>query len=94
MRLFLAILFASALLATGAAAGSGKDGRAVVEHIFEVADTDKSGALSREEYAKAGLERFGVSFEQCDANQDGQTSLTEYLALYERHHPPADQVAL
>jgi hypothetical protein len=27
-----------------------------------------------------------VSFDECDANADGETSMPEYLALYVRHH--------
>ncbi len=68
------------------------DGTAVVKHIFEQADTDKSGALSAQEYKEAGLHEFGVSFEDSDTNDDGETSLVEYLALYERHHSKKSQI--
>ncbi len=80
------VLATSLLLATPALAGE-QDPRAVVEHIFEKADSDRSGALTAAEYEAAGLERFGVTFEQCDADADGETSLAEYLAIYDRHHP-------
>lgn len=65
----------------------GKDPIATVEHIFEMADSDRSGWLSPAEYAEARLESFGVSFAECDANGDGRTTLYEYLQLYVRHHP-------
>jgi len=71
-----------------ARAGGGCEGASVVEHIFDAADEDGSGSLSRAEYTAAGLERFGVSFEASDLDGDGETSLAEYLELYELHHPP------
>jgi hypothetical protein len=63
----------------------------VVEHIFAMADRDDSGALSRDEYAEARLERFGVGFDDCDADGDGETTLTEYLDVYLRFHPSTDR---
>ena len=74
-----------------APAGGGFTATEVVEHIFDVADEDRSGTLSADEYAAAGLERYGVSFGQSDLDGDGQTSLAEYLELYERHHPADDE---
>ena len=82
------------VLAGPALAGEGYDAQAVVRHIFEVSDTDDSGALSPEEYAAAGLERFGVTFEDCDADGDGETTFAEYLALYDRHHQGGDRRGL
>lgn len=89
----LALLVAPALLAaTPAAAGEGCGGdTAAVRQIFDSADTDRSGALSPAEYGNARLESFGVSFDETDANADGETSFREYLDLYLRTHPPADQ---
>lgn len=92
MRVLPALLLAAVLApASRAAAGGGHDPEAVVAHIFDAADTDRSGTLTATEYEDAGLARFGVPFEQSDANRDGETSLEEYLDLYRRHHPPADQ---
>ena len=81
-------------LADAALSGEGYDARAVVRHIFEVADADDSGSLTPAEYTAAGLERYGVSFQDCDADGDGETSLAEYLGLYDRHHPSDDGVSL
>ncbi|MDJ0852502.1 MAG: hypothetical protein QNK04_29370 [Myxococcota bacterium] len=86
--------FAIGVLPITAGAGEGHDPRFVVEHIFDVADQDQSQTLSSEEYAAAGLERYGVSFEETDANGDGETSLDEYLELYERHHPGDARVGI
>lgn len=94
---FLSLALAGALLLLSgapAAAGDAHDPRAVVEHIFDVADADGSGTLSEAEYAEAGLERFGVSFADSDLDGNGETSLTEYLALYDRHHASGDEVRL
>jgi hypothetical protein len=77
-----------------APAGGGEDAFSVVQHIFDMADKDSSGTLTRAEYRDAGLQRYGVSFDECDANADGETSMPEYLALYVRHHPAADRVSL
>jgi len=76
-----------ALAPASAAAGGGEGDVSVVEHIFEMADRDGSGTLSSAEYGEAGLQRFGLSFEQSDTNSDGETSLAEYVELYEMHHP-------
>ena len=73
-----------------AMASGGAGHERVVEHIFRSADLDESGSLDANEYEKAGLSGMGVSFEDCDANDDGATSLEEYLDLYRKHHPPRD----
>lgn len=92
MRLHLlvaaSVVASSAGVALVATAGGGHcGGDSVVQHIFDMADEDRDGALTREEYEEAGLERYGVSFEETDANADGVTSMAEYLELYQRHHP-------
>jgi hypothetical protein len=87
----LALLVVAGLAATGARAQTHRDPIAVVEHIFATADTDGSGTLSRVEYAHANLRRFGVSFDDCDADRDGETSMSEYLDVYLRFHPSADR---
>jgi hypothetical protein len=78
---------AAACFPRPAEAGAGAEASVIVAHIFAFADLDESGSLDREEYAAAGLEKFGVSFEASDADGSGETSAAEYLALYERHHP-------
>ena len=97
MRLTLATgLSAIALLSlvttVQAGEGCGQDASGVAQHIFDVSDTDENGALSRAEYTAAGLERYGVSFDAFDENGDGETSLDEYLDLFERHHAPKDVI--
>lgn len=90
MRMSGIIALLAILAAQVASAGDGHDATAVVEHIFEMADRDGDGRLSPEEYEKAGLQRFGVSFDESDLDSDGETSLAEYLELYHLHHPPVE----
>ena len=90
----LVAIFGIALLASAASAGEGCGAYSAVQKIFDTADTDGNGALTRAEYAEARLERFGVSFEESDANADGETSLPEYIELYERHHSGGERVEI
>jgi len=92
MRLLTCL--AMALLATSSTAyaggcESGYDPVDVVRHIFNTADQDENGLLTQLEYEDAGLQRYGVTFEQSDLDADGATSMQEYLLLYEFHHPVA-----
>ncbi len=89
-----AAVLAAGVLSTAGLAGESYHGRQVVEHIFDVADQDQSGTLTSVEYAEAGLERYGVSFDESDTDGNGETSLEEYLELYERHHPGEDQAGI
>lgn len=74
-------------------AGScGDDAVAIVEHIFKSADSNQDGILTPAEYEGAGLERFGVTFAESDADGDGLLTLEEYVELYERHHPSGEEV--
>ena len=73
---------------------AGPDARARVEQVFNLADADGSGALSSKEFEEANLGLYGVSFKTFDANDDGRTTLAEYLALFERHHPSEHQPEL
>jgi hypothetical protein len=93
----MAPLVLAALVAAGpAAAGSGCGGNAegAVQAIFDEADADASGALTRAEYERANLVRFGTAFEATDANADGETTLDEYLAHYQAHHPPQGEAGI
>ncbi len=63
------------------------DGAAIVEHIFAVSDLDADGALSSEEYETAGLAEFGLSFEACDRDANGELTSQEFLDVYRQHHP-------
>ena len=96
MRKFSIVLGAAAAIGLGSPAlgGEGHSARSVVEHIFDVADKDGSGTLTRAEYEGARLQDFGVTFEESDTNADGETSLAEYLALYEQHHGSAEGAGL
>jgi EF hand len=73
--------------ATQVIASDPQNARSVVGHLFETADVDRSGTLSPAEYGEAELDAYGVGFEASDRNGDGETTLEEYLDLYERHHP-------
>lgn len=84
LAVIVAVFFAGPALAGG---GCQEGPHAAVAEIFESADRDGSGTLTPAEYADANLERFGVSFEATDVNADGETTLSEYLALYDVHHP-------
>jgi hypothetical protein len=90
MRIIARIALAAFVLAVvpgSAVAGEGCKEFDVVSHVFDTADTDDSGTLSRQEYADAGFERYGVPFDEYDVNGDGETSLEEYLETFDRVHP-------
>lgn len=87
--LILIVGLAFLLTASAASAMGGAGHEEIVAHIFEMADLDGSGSLDSNEYEEAGLAKYGVSFADCDADEDGETSLREYLDLYRRHHSPA-----
>jgi len=84
----------ASLTASIASAEGCQDARGVVQHIFQMADENQDGVLTRAEYGEAGLERYGVSFDESDVNSDGETSLAEYLEIYERYHSPKDRINL
>ena len=84
-------LFAVPLGASAEGCEGAKDAVSVVQHIFDQADRDQDGILTQTEYEQAGLQHYGVTFQQSDLDGDGRTSLEEYLALYESHHPAGDE---
>lgn len=89
MRLLTPIVLATLMAASPAAAGPGcQDGEKAVHHVFESADENQDGRLTRAEYGDAGLADFGLSFEQTDLDADGATTISEYLEIYRKHHPP------
>jgi hypothetical protein len=59
----------------------------VAKHIFKHADINADGVLSKSEYEKAGLAKFGSSLEAFDADSDGRVLLNEYLQVFEKFHP-------
>jgi len=92
--LVLSFLLAGLLVAASADAGgcmSGDGAVGIVKHIFDRADQDQDGLLTQVEYEDAGLQNYGVTFEQSDTDADGTTSLDEYIELYEKHHPASDE---
>ena len=83
------------LLPAGQAlAGGHGDGAAIVDHIFETADRDRDGVLSKAEFDEAGLADFGMGFEACDGDSNGELTSEEYLDVYRRHHPPQGELAV
>ena len=91
MRLWSVIAVAIVSIPSVAGAGSGcesgHDPVDMVQYVFDEADRDRDGSLDRAEYEAAGLQGFGVTFDESDANSDGVTTMKEYLELYLRHHP-------
>ena len=71
----IGLLIPLSLAAPVAFAGGAYGAREVVQHIFDVADTDQNGSLTRAEYEDAGLQKFGVSFDECDIDESGETSM-------------------
>ena len=93
--LLVSFALAAVLLPASATAGDGTCGaQSVVSHIFEMADEDQDGALTREEYDGAGLPQYGVTFDESDLDSDGRTSMAEYIELYEFHHSGAEKVGI
>ena len=91
-RVFVLLVSSSFLFASsGALAGEscGGSGASAAGHVFDKADANGDGALTRAEYDAAGFERFGLDFEAYDQNGDGRASASEYQAVFEQHHPPA-----
>ncbi|MBM4246813.1 MAG: hypothetical protein FJ148_23980 [Deltaproteobacteria bacterium] len=94
MRLTALFPLAALLLsASPGAAGEGcpQSAEQAVRQLFEGADTNQDRSLTRAEYEDAGLQEFGVAFEESDLDADGLTSASEYLELYRKHHPPVDR---
>ena len=85
--LAMTLLATSTTAHAGGDCASGYDPVDVVQHIFNTADQDQDGLLTQLEYEDAGLQVYGVTFEQSDLDADGATSIQEYLLLYEFHHP-------
>ncbi len=85
--LAMALLATSSTAYAGGGCESGYDPVDVVQHIFNTADQDQDGLLTQLEYEDAGLQVYGVTFEQSDLDADGATSIHEYILLYEFHHP-------
>ncbi len=82
--------------AWGAGASAGEAGHAlrVAERIFTLVDEDKDGAMTRDEYAKGGLGRYGAEFGDFDLDADGRVTLAEYRTVFARYHSGARQDAI
>ncbi len=92
--LLLPCLITGLLVAASADAGgcmSSDSSVGIVKHIFDRADQDQDGVLTPAEYEEAGLQSYGVTFEQSDTDADGTTSLDEYIELYQKHHPTSEE---
>ena len=74
------------MVSTTAFAGEQPSPLAIAQHIFEKADVDKDGVLTRDEHESAGLGRFGAEFADFDADRDSRVTWDEYRTLFERHH--------
>ena len=70
------------------ASGCEAEASTIAAHIFDMSDSDADGFLSPAEFADAGLERYGLPFDEYDENGDGVASVDEYFDVFERHHPP------
>ena len=64
------------------------DPSSIAAHIFDMSDSNADGFLTPTEFADSGLERYGIPFDEYDANGDGEASADEYLDLFDIHHPP------
>ena len=94
MRFLLLSLATGSFLLLAASAHAGdcggdKSATTAAQEIFEKADSNGDGALSPAEYSEAGMQRFGVGFDEYDLDANGEASLEEYLELFERHHSGA-----
>ena len=58
----------------------------VAKHIFDSADVNADGVLSKEEYNKAGLSKYGGDIGAFDLNSDDKVVLEEYIKVFEKHH--------
>ena len=87
MRTVFLLMIATMLAAPAAVAEHGCDARAKVQELFDTADENGDGRLTAAEYERAGLERYGLTFEESDLDADGATTWAEYLELFEAHHP-------
>ena len=74
------------------ASGCEADAASIAAHIFDMSDADADGYLRPDEVVNAGLERYGMSFDDYDANGDGETSVDEYFDLFDAHHPPTEAI--
>lgn len=95
LQLASTLIVSAAFAATAATATAGEgcqSGTSIAQHIFEMADVDDDGLLTQDEYDGANLGRYGVGFVATDTDQNGTTSLDEYLALYRRVHSTENEL--
>lgn len=82
----------SAIASSASSSGCEADASGIAAHIFDMSDSNADGFLTRAEFSESRLERYGISFDEYDANRDGQASVDEYFDLFELHHPPLEEI--
>ena len=86
---FAAVAGLAALSGANAGSGQAMNATAVADHIFTHVDADKDGVMTRDEYAKGGLGKYGAEFSDFDIDQDGRVTRVEYHTVFVRFHGPA-----
>jgi len=87
------IAFGITSIASGASAsGCEADASGIAAHIFDMSDSNADGFLTQAEFSDSRLERYGIPFDEYDANRDGEASVDEYFDLFELHHPPLEEI--
>lgn len=74
------------MMGTAAQAGDAGHAAYIAVRIFTAVDADKDGAMSRDEYAKGGLGKFGASFDDFDLDKDDSVSQAEYMKVFTAFH--------
>lgn len=76
-------VMAAALLGGSAAIAFAQENDGPEGWLLRHGDTNKDGAISREEFMAKAAEHFA----KLDTNKDGKISLAEFKAVREMHHP-------
>ena len=84
-----ALVVAGIAASSPAGAGEVKSYGDIADRIFQSADRDGDGILTGDEFASAGLDKFGVELDVFDENADGTVVSDEYRAVCVRCHNAA-----